>query len=108
MLSKDDLTSMLFTAVCSGDVNRVKRALSEGADPNATKHGKPGPTPLRMSCDPEITHMLLENGADVDAQDHEGNTPLAWAAHLNSIELVTELLAHGEASVEIKNSRGET
>jgi ankyrin repeat protein len=57
----------------------------------------------------QIIKLLIEHGANVNAQDIDGNTPLhahAMATPLNH-EIVQYLLANG-ADREIKNNAGNT
>jgi hypothetical protein len=51
---------------------------------------------------------LLEHGADVDAQDMEGNTPLMVAARRNTGSKVLRLLVEAGASLTKKNRDGQT
>ncbi len=55
----------------------------------------------------EITRMLLEHGADPNAAQGEGFTPLQGAAQNGQMEMVALLLAHG-ADPRQKNDRGQT
>jgi ankyrin repeat protein len=63
--------------------------------------------------------LLLERGADVNAIDHRGYTPLIFAAHYDgdAVELVRLLLsrgadidakAEGETALSLAARRGET
>lgn len=55
------------------------------ADSNLARKTTPdGRTPLHFACQKgsvPMVRVLLQHGADVNAQDHDGNTPLLEAAH---------------------------
>lgn len=67
-----------------------------------------GETALHVACryDRDINN-LLKHGADINAKDDCGNSPLHTAAMFDSIKNVTNLISLG-VSTEIKNSRGQT
>lgn len=54
----------------------------------------------------ELMTLLIERGADINARNSEGDTPLHYAAK-NSIESVTFLVKKG-ARANIKNRAGKT
>jgi ankyrin repeat protein len=66
-------------------------------------------TPLLIAV---ITHSyntaayLLENGADINYQDKQGNSPLFWAVAINDRELV-EILLKFSPDLLLKNNDGE-
>lgn len=80
------------------DVTLLEAHLARGADPNHRVRG--GETALHTTGDPECVRRLLAAGADVDARDDRGDTPLlrrcsdgihgAWNARTISL-----LLDHG-------------
>ena len=43
----------------------------------------------------EIAELLIENGADVNAKDEDGDTPLHVAVYRNSVEVKELLKKHG-------------
>jgi ankyrin repeat protein len=111
-----------FDGVESGDIEKVRKLLSEGADVNSddkqlrphryTKHGpdlaKPFVTPLHQASERgniEMVRLLLDHGANVDGHDGYGNTPLFYAVEDNNIEVVRLLLERG-ANTSAKNSAG--
>lgn len=55
----------------------------------------------------EAVKRLLEQGADVNATDNKGSTPLHYAAQHNATEIVIDLLDH-HADVNCRNKAGNT
>ena len=59
------------------------------------------------SNDGSVARFLLEHGADINAQNRQGLTPLHWASNSGTPEVVRVLLEHG-ADVEVKDDTGRT
>ena len=60
------------------------------------------------TCTPEQLCQMLENGADVNARDKDGNTALMVAARQNpSLEVMAILLQAG-ADITARNAKGKT
>jgi ankyrin repeat protein len=58
----------------------------------------------RRSGHVELARVLLENGADVSAQDKDNSTPLHWASGCGLVELVRVFLENGaDASAQDKD-----
>lgn len=88
---------------CRRGVNLlVKPLLGAGADLEAKN--KAGATPLIESARGLVfcTTNLLKTGANVNSQDHAGNTALHYASDMQQIETVTSLLDAG-ADPTIRN-----
>lgn len=104
----------------------LKPILGHGADPNA--QDVDGLTPLHYVCmavrqnecihewgvgryfagrDEQRVQVLLDNKADINAQDLLGNSPLHQAAFSGREDLVKILIQHG-CNVGLSNVRGET
>jgi uncharacterized protein len=108
-----------------GDLSLVRRLVQAGAD--RSQRLEDGRTPLIVAVQGETTGsrvrpgaaaesrvrstvtLLLELGADVNAVDHAGNTPLHMLAKRRpAFDSVIELLVHHGASLEPTNDQGET
>jgi ankyrin repeat protein len=93
-------------AVRAGDTDLVKSLISKGADVNA--RGRGDYTALHNARESiEIMRLLLANGADIEARQEHGATPLACVAYSGHIEAARLLIEHG-ADIEAKLSDGET
>lgn len=89
----------------------VRVLLRADADPNRPLWD--GSTCLHMAADkenPTIIEMLLDAGAQIDAQDKKGNTPLLyackWHEEGDSEDTIRTLLAGG-ASLIVRNNKGK-
>ena len=103
----------LISAVSKNDVKAVSNLLQRGADVNervklsstfdamkkfgdgtlGKKFEGKGNTPLHLAViknNPDIVKMLLENDADINAQNPAGNTPLQLAKNPNIYNLLLE------------------
>jgi len=87
---------VLLGASFSGNVEKIKQLLDEGADVNyATSLGI---TPLLEACThnrPAAVKILLERGANPNLASKLGMTPLAGAVVLGDLESTRILLDHG-------------
>ena len=82
----------LFSAVTEGDVEKVKKLISEGVDVDI--RNSIGQTPLLMASSrgyDEMAEFLISRGADVNATDKYGATPIFGAA-LNGSSGIIRLL----------------
>ena len=91
-------------------------ALLRGTPPPRTENFKAGElnadsqshlSEAARGNDIKAVQWLLANGAEVNAKDDDGDTPLHLAARRNSSEAAAVLLANG-AEVNAKNNAGET
>ena len=107
-LDRDGRTP-LFHAVGDGKIEIVSELIASGANVNAKGKIKLE-TPLHFAAQEyrlAIAGRLLRHGAEVDAQDAYGNTPLSTAVFHSSGrgEMIKILLAHG-ANKNLKNKYG--
>ncbi len=89
----------LFDAIKSGDESHVVQALTSAPDLVwiADRHNK---TPLHVAAEHDrepIAVLLLDAGADLEAETTWGMTPLQWAANMGSARVGRLLIARGAA-----------
>jgi len=116
----------LYGAICAASPSTVRLLLRAHADPQhdgggPTQSGR-RPSPLYAACHPtvhkeagpdkahglvECAKVLLEAGANANATDDSGRTPLHVAARAGSVALVRELLA-SNANPHAQTAAGET
>ena len=88
-----------FIQLCrSASAARIAKALREGASPNA-ESDKDYTTPIiaaaRANADHDAVRVLLDAGANVDAQDSADMSALMYAARRGSAAVVRTLLGAG-------------
>jgi hypothetical protein len=111
--------TVLHLASAGYRVEIVGQLLAAGADPNVPGHHRHA-TPLHYAADGYINgagwdsdrqvktiEVLLEAGADINAQDKNGATPLHRAVRTRCAAAVRCLLKSG-ASPQLKNKPGST
>ncbi len=110
--AKDNAGSdALCVAALHGNVEIVKALIAGGAKVD-TKTTPAEFTPLHLAAwrqNPELARLLIEHGADVNARDAFGSTPLMWSAYNDYAEpATTEVLLKAGADLSIRNSNGDT
>lgn len=93
-----------------GQYSVAELLIERGADVNLPANNGSMVTPLHAAVaanSPEITRLLLENGAAVNALQASGVSALHSAAHRGNLEIVRLLLQHG-AATDIKMDDGRT
>lgn len=108
----------LIAAAVSGDTNAAKAAIEAGADVNARDgHGmtplmfaakgeRPNQSSPEVTDHPDVVRLLLERGADFNAnEDSEGFHALFWAVRYGHGEVVKVLIEKG-ADVNAKDKGG--
>jgi ankyrin repeat protein len=96
----------LHKAIINGDVSSVEFLLSSARRVDLKLEDPQRWTPLRWAAaygQMRIVEMLLESGAEIDAQDKDGWTALRWAAQRGHKRIV-ELLIRKGASLEMPSS----
>lgn len=99
--------TVLYIAYQNRNVNFMKLVLSFGADINFT-YGKKSNTLLIEACKAnhiQFTQLLLENSANMDTRNNEGQTAICISCEFEQTEIVQLLLNNG-ANVNICNNVG--
>ncbi len=97
-----------WTAVRSGDIDKIRRHLETDFSPN-TPDSK-GNTPLMYGVklgNMEMIDMLLDYGAKISQKDPYGNTVVMWAASLGKGAILRRLIDAG-ADIDHQNKDGAT
>ena len=92
-----------------GSIEDLARSLDEGTDPKVADLN--GWTPLHFAAqalDPDRVRLLIEHGADVDAQNGLGVTPIGVALMraTDDDHGVIGLLLDADADIDIENVKG--
>lgn len=102
----------LLDAVMNDNIGEVRRLLRLGSDVNELD--TLGNTPLARAVSygyADIVSLLLENHANIDNQNKQGNTPLILAV-INSYGVaktaIIRLLLDKGANMDLRNSRNDT
>ncbi|MCX5701233.1 MAG: ankyrin repeat domain-containing protein [Candidatus Omnitrophica bacterium] len=106
----------LCLAVTFAQKEMVKLLLLHGANPNLKDESSDGLTALHKACsnidkpgEEEIVDLLITNGADVNARDFSGATPLIYLiSHGKGNNKIAELLIKNGADVNSMGSDGCT
>ena len=107
--SQEELDAQFLQAIVLRNARKVSKLLKMGADVNAKSSA--GETPLYVASRlgyTEITQLLIDNGADVNAKSHFlDKVPLHVASAHGHIEIVPILLKNG-ADVNARDIGGKT
>ena len=98
----------IWSAAHTGNTVAIKQHLAEGADVNG-KDGKFGVTLLSWAAlgrQIDAVELLILKGANINAGNNDGNTPLHTAVFLGEYEIVQLLVKNG-ADVNVRNDDGD-
>ena len=100
--------NLFLEAIKKGDIERINKLISQGADVNAKD--KRGMTPLHQAAyygQRQVAKVLIAKGANVNETDTAGQTPLHIAANFGS-KWVPELLLANGANIRARDAAGNT
>jgi len=102
------IAESLVNAARAGDITKMRELLEEGADIQETVVGN---TALHYavfySHINAVQFLVEEAGANINAQNLSGQTPLNWAVERSNMELTSLLLEYG-ADTDIMDKTGST
>jgi ankyrin repeat protein len=90
--------SLLSRAILDKNFKAVKLLIEKGANPSLRNKTKLKTTPLMMCSNYNLADMasyLIEKGADIDAQDANGDAVINWAAYMGEYTFTKLLLDKG-------------
>lgn len=106
-IAGDQYQALSFAVNSRENAGMVKQLLEAGVDVNFA--GKAGFTPLMNTESPEILQILLDAGADLEAQDENGRTALMWAVQpFYKNERTVAFLLESGAELETRDNAGRT
>ena len=97
----------LAGAARTGDLETIKQHIAGGAEVNALHFEMPPLTWAAMMGQTEAAELLLQQGADINGKNRDGNTALHLAVFLGHAE-TAELLLKSGANVNAKNDDNAT
>ena len=106
------ITALLATAFTKDRAAVIGGLLDRGADPNISEDDD-GTTPLMGvmgNQDVPTLRLLLQHGANLEAQDHDGRTAMIRAAMIRATEQVEQIreLIRQKANINVVDHKGET
>ncbi|MGE4350148.1 MAG: ankyrin repeat domain-containing protein [Candidatus Berkiella sp.] len=99
--------TMLMEAVRLNMLPMVKKLIEDGADVNATNNIGKGNTALMSARNQDIVDVLIENNANINAKNKDGETALIRSAMVGRWDIVKLLIEKG-ADIDIKDNKGRT
>jgi len=103
-MSPKQLNTQLFNAAEKGDIAKIEQALAQGADVNySCSEECKGWTPVMIAAaenHPEAVKLLLEKGANPNAQNRYGRSALHFAVNY-SLEPIVDLLLQYKADPKL-------
>ncbi|KAK9304700.1 hypothetical protein QLX08_004104 [Tetragonisca angustula] len=104
--NKEDIAQFLIRSGC--DLNAPRRPGPDGAGGDESRDEC---TPLHLCCQwglEQVVQTLIEHGADVNARDVEGKTPVHVAIQNQHSQIISLLLCHPSIDLNKRDKKGLT
>ncbi|KZC07909.1 Ankyrin repeat and FYVE domain-containing protein 1 [Dufourea novaeangliae] len=104
--NKEDIAQFLIRSGC--DLNAP---IKPGPDGSGSDEARDECTPLHVCCQwglEQVVQTLIEHGADVNARDAEGKTPIHVAVQNQHSQIISLLLCHPNIDLNKRDKKGLT
>ncbi|XP_008205232.1 rabankyrin-5 isoform X2 [Nasonia vitripennis] len=104
--NREDVAQFLVRSGC--DLNSPRRPGPNGAGGDEAKDEC---TPLHLCCQwglEQVVQTLIEHGANVNARDAEGKTPVHIAIQNQHAQIISLLLCHPNINLSIRDKKGQS
>lgn len=92
----------LHSATMENDLAEMERLLKNGHGAYVNEQDNCMCTPLHYVCSKDAARLLIANGADVNAKNEQGYTPLSTAFCYDDTDVASILLKNGANFTETK------
>lgn len=113
------LQTLLHRAIDDNQQDIAQFLIRSGCDLNAPKRPGPGGaggeearnncTPLHLCCEwglEQVVQTLVEHGANVNARDSDGKTPIHIAVQNQHTQIISLLLCHPNIDLSLRDKKG--
>ena len=105
--SRVDLNFALYVAAVEGNPEMCKYLISTGGNVNVAHYSYLSWTPLHVAANnghASVIDVLIQNGADTETRDSNGDTPLCLAAQNGHTKVCERLIQNG-AKIDAQNRK---
>ena len=95
-------TQMFFDSLYSNNIQNLKEILDKG-NVDVNSQNDTGLTALHIAMDEQVIQLLISKGADVNARDTQGRTPIFY----KGVPLL-KILVNAGADINLQSNKGNT